>query len=554
MRYLALSALSLALASCATTAPVTSSKAPSSHIASNDQEYLDPAAILSGATTPIPVAAPRKVSPYAPAVEDPSTRGHYVAGGLYKPGVRDSIAGITVDAHLIPEPEVEDLPRSRYGNKPVYAVLGKQYRVMDDTHGYVEEGTASYYGKKFHGRMTSAQEVYDMYAFSAAHKTLPIPSFARVTNLENGQSVVVRVNDRGPFHEGRVIDLSLATATKLGIVQRGTGRVRVEALQPTVRQYAHTRSSSTPLTPAAPAQTTPSSSSAMAPSSAASQLAIHFAPVDPPPAATTEAPVPGVPSSIYMPEPMVQPKAHSTTYTQQDVAESNSERGYTIATGVPSTTTASAPNAPTAVTTAPGIAPAEVSTPQVAAYDNGQFRPEAARFSLMQDGKRMSADEFDAWLKTQKISIATGAPRSVEQEPLQATSTAVVHQAVAIADLPAPSEQPMLGEAKSVVFVPSTGDVVPATDETVTDVSAPIARPGDVELQVASFASQTNANDAMNKLLQAGINGARLVDGYSAAGARIWRLRVGPVAQADSGAMIERIKSLGLGQAQRVLK
>ena len=111
-------------------------------------------------------------------------------------------------------------------------MLGKKYRVLDDPKGYVEKGTASYYGQKFHGRRTSNLEVYDMYAFTAAHKTLPLPSFARVTNLDNGKSVVVRVNDRGPFHDGRVIDLSYAAAVKLGITQRGTGRVEVRRCTP----------------------------------------------------------------------------------------------------------------------------------------------------------------------------------------------------------------------------------------------------------------------------------------------------------------------------------
>ena len=111
-------------------------------------------------------------------------------------------------------------------------MLGKQYQIMDRVDNYVEQGTASYYGQKFHGRLTSNREVYDMYAFTAAHKTLPLPSFARVTNLDNGESVIVRVNDRGPFHEGRVIDLSYAAAVRLGITQRGTGRVEVHGLTP----------------------------------------------------------------------------------------------------------------------------------------------------------------------------------------------------------------------------------------------------------------------------------------------------------------------------------
>lgn len=171
-------------------------------------------------------------SPYQAATEDPSTRGNYRAGGLYKPGVNDSTPTYVPDVACIPEPDVVDLPRSPVGNKSPYVVLGKQYQVMDKTKGYAEKGTASYYGSKFHGRLTSNREVYDMYAFTAAHKTLPLPSFARVTNLDNGESVVVRVNDRGPFHDGRVIDLSYAAAVRLGITQRGTGNVEVRALQP----------------------------------------------------------------------------------------------------------------------------------------------------------------------------------------------------------------------------------------------------------------------------------------------------------------------------------
>jgi rare lipoprotein A len=179
-----------------------------------------------------PGTSPRKVSPYAPAQEDPSKRGDYVAGGLYAPGVKDSTPTYIPDVDAIPEPEVDDEPRSRYGNRSPYKVLGRAYHVLERPDGYVEEGLASYYGNKFHGRLTSSQEVYDMYAFTAAHKSLPLPSFARVTNLENGRSVVVRVNDRGPFHEGRVIDLSYAAAVKLGVHPRGTGRVEVRGLTP----------------------------------------------------------------------------------------------------------------------------------------------------------------------------------------------------------------------------------------------------------------------------------------------------------------------------------
>ena len=171
-------------------------------------------------------------SPYAAAQEDPSTRGNYTAGGLYKPGVKDTTPDYIPNVACIPEPVVQDLARSPIGNKTPYEVLGKKYKVLDNTKGYAERGTASYYGAKFHGRLTSNREVYDMYQFTAAHKTLPLPSFARVTNLDNGESVIVRVNDRGPFHDGRVVDLSYAAAVRLGITQRGTGNVEVRALQP----------------------------------------------------------------------------------------------------------------------------------------------------------------------------------------------------------------------------------------------------------------------------------------------------------------------------------
>ncbi len=171
-------------------------------------------------------------SPYARAQEDLATRGNYSAGGLYKPGVKDTTPTYVPDVACIPEPLVVAEPRSPIGNKSPYQVLGKQYRVLEQVDGYIEQGTASYYGQKFHGRLTSNREVYDMYAFSAAHKSLPLPSFARVTNLDNGESVIVRVNDRGPFHDGRVIDLSYAAAVRLGITQRGTGRVEVRALVP----------------------------------------------------------------------------------------------------------------------------------------------------------------------------------------------------------------------------------------------------------------------------------------------------------------------------------
>ncbi|MEJ2171258.1 MAG: septal ring lytic transglycosylase RlpA family protein [Woeseiaceae bacterium] len=126
----------------------------------------------------------------------------------------------------VPRPE----PRSRYGNGPVYEVLGKRYTVMQSSAGYRERGVASWYGKKFHGNLTSNREVYDMHSMTAAHKTLPLPTYVRVRNLSNGREVIVRVNDRGPFAHNRIIDLSYSAALKLDMVGTGTGLVEVEAI------------------------------------------------------------------------------------------------------------------------------------------------------------------------------------------------------------------------------------------------------------------------------------------------------------------------------------
>ena len=125
---------------------------------------------------------------------------------------------------------VRNLPKSRYGNPETYSVLGQRYRVLDSAESFRESGIASWYGKKFHGRKTSSGEVYDMYQLTAAHKHLPVPTFVRVTRRDNGDSIIVKVNDRGPFVEDRVIDLSYAAAAQLGMLESGTAPVHVEAL------------------------------------------------------------------------------------------------------------------------------------------------------------------------------------------------------------------------------------------------------------------------------------------------------------------------------------
>jgi rare lipoprotein A len=122
--------------------------------------------------------------------------------------------------------------KSRLGNPAFYDEFGVRYRVLQTSKDYVQRGIASWYGHPFHGRATSTGETYDMYAMTAAHKTLPLPTYVRVTDLDTGNRVVVRVNDRGPFVEGRVIDLSYVAAVKLGIADKGIARVEVRALDP----------------------------------------------------------------------------------------------------------------------------------------------------------------------------------------------------------------------------------------------------------------------------------------------------------------------------------
>ncbi|MDQ3038782.1 MAG: septal ring lytic transglycosylase RlpA family protein, partial [Pseudomonadota bacterium] len=265
-----------------------------------------------------------KVSPYAPATEDLATRGNYVAGGLYLPGVADTVPDEIPDVDAIPEPEVRDEPRSRGGNRD-YSVLGKRYQVMDQQDGYVESGQASYYGKKFHGRRTSSQEVYDMYAFTAAHKTLPLPSYARVTNLDNGKSIVVRVNDRGPFHAGRVIDLSYAAAVKLGYRDRGTARVEVRALKP---------------------------------------------------------------GDIDATRVVKQPKVEASAMDRlvKHLPEALADAGRVV------------------------VAPPE---PARNAREDQRYR-----FDMRQDGRVMQADEFDAWMKSRRVRVATGRPGKPDAAPV----------------------------------------------------------------------------------------------------------------------------------------
>jgi rare lipoprotein A len=184
------------------------------------------AATLSACSSVPKPEAPATVpaAPGSPSVAPPpGSSKYYLDDG---PGDR-APANLDAIPDAVPRPE----PLHRFANRP-YSVFGREYVPATSLRPYRERGVASWYGRKFHGQKTSSGETYDMYAMTAAHPTLPLPSYARVTNTATGRSVVVRVNDRGPFLHGRVVDLSFAAAHRIGIAQKGSGEVEVEAILP----------------------------------------------------------------------------------------------------------------------------------------------------------------------------------------------------------------------------------------------------------------------------------------------------------------------------------
>lgn len=299
-----------------------------------------------------------------------------------------------------------------------------------------------------------------MYAFTAAHKSLPLPSFARVTNLENGKSVVVRVNDRGPFHDGRVIDLSYAAAVKLGIHPRGTGRVEVRGL-----------------TPGGDARPDPIAEAAARPG------------IDP----ETGLP-PGVRIATGKPQRMP-PSAIDSLVESLPTGSRDAQAGASNAT------------------------PVAVQTVAVAGANDW-------RFDMRQDGRAMTADEFDAWMKSRRARVATGRPG--KPDPYGSAAPDARVSAVAVVS------SPPAAEARTTIPAP----VVVASGQGVV-------------LQVAAFGARENADRALGMLQGAGIGDARLLDGTSG-GKPIWRLRVGPMDAAAVAELSARVAGLGFGTPQVV--
>src|SRR5882672_8553187 len=204
-------------------------------------------ALLIAACSTSPYREPPRSAPAAaqpPASPAPPSAKYYLDDG---PGLTPP-----PDLDAIPDAMPRLEPLHRAANRP-YAVLGREYTPATTLHPYRERGIASWYGRKFHGQKTSTGETYDMYAMTAAHPTLPLPSYARVTSVASGRSVVVRVNDRGPFLHGRIIDLSYAAAHRIGIAQNGSGEVDVQAILPDSLAQAR-QASQAPLPPVAAAQ------------------------------------------------------------------------------------------------------------------------------------------------------------------------------------------------------------------------------------------------------------------------------------------------------------
>jgi rare lipoprotein A len=225
--------------------------------------------------------APHRKAETPAATTAPSAGGYLPGDG---PGA-DTPANLDSTPDAVPKNE----PLHRYANRP-YIALGKTYTPMTVVGNFKERGIASWYGKKFNGERTSSGEIYDMYAMTAAHPTLPLPSYARVTNLANHKSVIVRVNDRGPFMKDRIIDLSYTAAYKLGIIGDGSSEVEVESINPNVivNTIAVSTVQSQPLENSPPA---PAVAAATAPAVApAAASAVTAAPV----AATTTAAIPVV--------------------------------------------------------------------------------------------------------------------------------------------------------------------------------------------------------------------------------------------------------------------
>jgi rare lipoprotein A len=452
-----------------------------------------------------------------------SSRGGYddirkSQGSRYRSS-SDSVPTDIPDVSKLPEPVPKVEPRSLYGNKSPYSVLGQTYNVLPSPRGYVERGIASFYGNKFHGYKTSSLEEYDMYQFSGAHKTLPLPSYARVTNLENGKSVVVRINDRGPFHENRIIDLSFAAAVKIGVWPKGTGLVEVRAIDPTEANsdrgapYVNTAPKPAPIT-APPPPTRVAAGAAGAAFAGGSSNAVAAAPIGARNAPTPERALASRPPSQDIEAPVG---------AARPVGTSPAAGGRLVgATPVGDPTSR--------VTTPVGASPAGDPTSRVttlvgaspAGDPRSRQAPIASRAGSSQGGSVAAADDEG------HVPGMTGVSPSDALPPLAGAGTGVASAGAAGGNA-APRSTPTPAPG------PSQGPVTPSVPGKPT-----------IYLQVGAFSDAANANRVADQLKKAGLGPISVIE-TPVAGRNVRRVRVGPLADVDTADRVtDQIAGMGL--------
>jgi rare lipoprotein A len=413
--------------------------------------------------------------------------GPYTPGGLYAPGVADGAPDVPPDIANLSEPVPHPEPPSHYGNRSPYVVLGKTYTVLPSAAGYDERGMASWYGTKFDGRVTSSLEPYDLTQFTAAHRTLPLPSYARVTNLENGRSVIVRINDRGPFHDGRLIDLSYAAAIKLGVNVHGTAMVEVHGID-TSQPYAPSPSDAAVAKPA-----------------------------------VTHAVAASPKRAVAMPESVasaVLPLSDATT-TRSDAAK-KPDVGSPLP--VAGTTKGAAPSSEASDADARAVVAAPVASPSASIAPTPDSTYPAAGTP-----PAVAAAMAAAAAAPLRPPITVPSPTPLPAAALPATPAAATSDKLPVTT----SGPPIAASASTNLPAPSIGR--PAIDPSTRGF-----------LQVASYGDRGNAERMLQRLQQAGVEHAELVS-VQVADQILWRVHIGPMRADEAAAVAARLDALGFG-------
>ena len=403
-------------------------------------------------------------------------------------------------------PRVE--PKAKLGNMDSYVVFGHRYRTKESSRGHVERGIASWYGKQFHGRKTSSGERYDMHQMTAAHKTLPLPSYVLVTNLDNGRQAIVKVNDRGPFHGDRVIDLSYAAATKLDVVRKGTARVEVRSIDP--RDHGGKLPKHALLAEAKPA--------AKASKHQSEDIPRRATPSASRPAASSPwVDIETVPATIAKNEPKRRSRSAPSPWI--DVGESPAVAARTSSPARTASRTERRNLPSESIRTASRATPATaVPTPTPAESAPMRPRPSPAPSA-----------------PTSKVAVAEPTP-----EPSAPRDTA------------APAPKPASPQLAAAEQPPRA----PAEPAAATNPARPAvaAKPADrsIYLQVGAFGSKQNADQLRSRLL-AQVSAPVQVRTAGAGSGQLYKVQVGPLPSRDqAGDMTRRLTALGLAKPMLV--